>query len=150
MTDLVEGTGLVAKDGKATGEMARWMKQQSRGAAALQTGVAGKAAKTQTYEQSWLIEYPDNKDYRVVINAALARTITGVTTRSSTGTCTVTVKINTTALGGTANSVTTTESTQAHSSANALAVGDDIVLTVSANSSAENVSVTLIGTVDLA
>jgi hypothetical protein len=147
MSDLVEGTGLVAKDGTATGEMARWMKKSARDAAALG---AGKAAKSQTWEQSWLIEFPDNKDYRVVVNSALARTITGVTTRSSTGTCTLTVKINTTALGGTANSVTSTESTQAHTSANAVAVGDDIVFTVSANSSAENVSVTLTGTFSLA
>jgi hypothetical protein len=147
MSDLVEGTGLVAKDGTATGEMARWMKKSARDAAALG---AGKAAKSQTWEQSWLIEFPDNKDYRVVVNSALARTITGVTTRSSTGTCTLTVKINTTALGGTANSVSSTESTQAHTSANAVAVGDDIVFTVSANSSAENVSVTLTGTLSLA
>jgi hypothetical protein len=147
MTDLVEGTGLVGKDGKATGEMARWMKKSARDAAALG---AGKAAKSQTWEQSWLIEFPDDKDYRVVVNSALARTITGVTTRSSTGTCTLTVKINTTALGGTANSVSSTESTQAHTSANAVAVGDDIVFTVSANSAAENVSVTLTGTLSLA
>jgi hypothetical protein len=147
MSDLVEGTGLVGKDGKATGEMARWMKKSARDAAALG---AGKAAKSQTWEQSWLIEFPDNKDYRVVVNSALARIITGVTTRSSSGTCTLTVKINTTALGGTANSVSSTESTQAHTSANAVAVGDDIVFTVSANSSAENVSVTLTGTLSLA
>jgi hypothetical protein len=147
MSDLVEGTGLVAKDGTATGEMARWMKKSARDAAALGSG---KAAKSQTWEQSWLIEFPDNKDYRVVVNSALARTITGVTTRSSAGTCTLTVKINTTALGGTANSVSSTESTQSHSSANAVAVGDDIVFTVSANSAAENVSVTLTGTMSLA
>jgi hypothetical protein len=123
------------------------MKKSARDAAALG---AGKAAKSQTWEQSWLIEFPDNKDYRVVVNSALARTITGVTTRSSSGTCTLTVKINTTALGGTANSVSSTESTQAHSSANEVAAGDDIVLTVSANSSAENVSVTLTGAFSLA
>jgi hypothetical protein len=147
MSDLVEGTGLVDAKGKASGEMARWMKKSARDAAALG---AGKAAKSQTWEQSWLIEFPDNKDYRVVVNSALARIITGVTTRSSSGTCTLTVKINTTALGGTANSVSSTESTQAHTSANAVAVGDDIVFTVSANSSAENVSVTLTGTLSLA
>jgi hypothetical protein len=111
---------------------------------------AGKAAKSQVYEQSFLLKFPDNGDERVVINAALARTITGVTTRSSSGTCTLTVKINTTALGGTANSVSTSESTQTHSSANVVAEGDDVVLTISSNSSAENVSVTLTGTLTLA
>jgi hypothetical protein len=127
--------------------MHRWMKGQQRQAAELSSG---KASVNQTWEQSWLIEFADNKDYRVVINSALARTITGVTTRSSSGTCTLTVKINTTALGGTANSVSTSEQTQSHSSDNAVAVGDDIVLTVSSNSGAENVSVTLTGTLTLA
>lgn len=147
MADLVTGAGLVAKNGTATGEMQRWMKDQARSAAELN---AGKAVKTQTWEQSWLIEYADDKDYRVVVNSALARTITGVTTRSNAGTCTLTVKINTTALGGTANSVSTTEQTQAHASANTVAAGDDIVLTISSNSIAENVSVTLTGTLTLA
>lgn len=111
---------------------------------------AGKASVTQTFEQSWIIEYPEDKDYRVVVNAALARTITSVTTKSSTGTCTLTVKINSTALGGTANSVSTTEQSQAHSSANEIAAGDDLVLTVSSVSSCENVSITVSGTLTLA
>lgn len=147
MADLVQGTGLVAKDGTASGEMQRWMKAQSRSAAELN---AGKAAKAQTWEQSFLIEYPEDKDYRVVVNAAVARTITGVTTRTGSGTCTVTAKINTTALGGTANSASTGEQTQAHSSANEVAAGDDIVLTVSASASPTMLSVTLSGTLMLA
>lgn len=147
------GNGVLStiRSANASGAISKDLKdeldRQSRAARDLSTG---KAAKTQTWEQSWLIEFPDNKDYRVVVNSALARKITGVTTRSSAGTCTLTVKINTTALGGTANSVSSTESTQSHSSANAVSVGDDIVFTVSANSSAENVSVTLTGTLDLA
>jgi hypothetical protein len=148
MTDSVLST---IRSANASGAISKELKdeldRQSRASRALG---AGKAAKSQVYEQSFLLKFPDNGDERVVINAALARTITSVTTRSSTGTCNLTVKINTTALGGTANSVSSTESTQAHSSANAVAVGDDIVFTVSANSSAENVSVTLTGTLSLA
>lgn len=121
-----------------------------RSLATLRTEVAGKASATQTWEQSWLIEYPEAKDYRVVLNADLARTITKVTTRSSAGTCTLTVKINSTALGGSVNSVSTTEQSQVHSSANAVAVGDDIVLAPSSVSSAEMVSVTISGTMTLA
>jgi len=111
---------------------------------------AGRAVLTQTWEQSWLIEAPEAKDYRVVVDAAVARTITEVTTICTTGTCTLTVKINTTALGGTANSVSTTEQSQAHSTSNAVAAGDDIVLTVSSVSGAEMVSVKLSGTLSLA
>jgi hypothetical protein len=144
---LVGTFQIAGQGGGVTGEMHRWMQGQQRQAAELSSG---KASVNQTWEQSWLIEFADNKDYRVVINSALARTITGVTTRSSAGTCTLTVKVNTTALGGTANSVSTSEQTQSHSSANAVAVGDDIVLTVSSNSGAENVSVTLTGTLTLA
>lgn len=147
MTDLVGTFQIAGQGGQVSGEMRRWMKDQQRTAAGIS---AAKAAKTQTWEQSWLIEFADDKDYRVVVNSALARTITSVTTRSSTGTCTLTVKIGTTALGGTANSVSTSEQTQAHSSANAVAVGDDIVLTVSANAGAEDVSVTLAGSLTLA
>ena len=55
----------------------------------------------------------------------------------------LTGKINATALGGTANSVSTSESEQTHTTDNAVAVGDDVVLTVSSNSGAENVSVTV-------
>ena len=138
---------LVGKDGKPSTETHRFLKSV---AAELNSQNAAKAAKVQTWEQSWFIEIADNKDYRVVVNAALARTITGVTTRSSTGTCTLTVRINATALGGTVNSVSTTEQTRTHTSANAVAVGDDIVFSITSNSAAENISVTLTGTLTLA
>ena len=109
-----------------------------------------KASVSQTWEQTFLVEYPEEQDYKVVVKAALARTITSVTTICATGTATLTVKINSTALGGTANSVSTSEQSQEHTTANAVAAGDDIVFTFSAVSSAERVSVTLSGTLTLA
>lgn len=111
---------------------------------------AGRAVASQAWEQSWLILTPDDGDYRVVVDAAVARTITEVTTICTTGTSTLTVKINTTALGGTANSVSSSEQSQAHASSNSVAVGDDIVLTFSSTSAAENVSVKISGTLSLA
>lgn len=147
MADLVGSFKIAGDGGAVSGEMHRWMKDQARRGAALD---AGKAAKTQSWEQSWLIEYPENKDYLVVVNSAIAREITSVTTRTSSGTCTVTAKINTTALGGSANAASSTEQTQSHSSANAVAAGDDIVLTISASSSPVALSVTLSGTLSLA
>lgn len=102
------------------------------------------AAQTQTTEQiSGFIAAPSNKDYRIVLDMKHAGTITEVTTRSASGTCTATFKINTTALGGTANSVSSTESTQSHSSANTIAAGDDIVLTISSNSSCADMAFTI-------
>lgn len=78
------------------------------------------------------ISSPSNKDYRIVIKSPFGGTITETTTRCASGTATFTFKINTTALGGTANSVSSSEQSQTHSSNNVFAAGDDIVITVSA------------------
>lgn len=86
-------------------------------------------------EFSVFIAFPANKDYRLQLKATEARTITEVVTRSASGTCTATVKVDSTALGGSANSVSSSEQSQAHSSSNTWGVGQDIVLTVSSNSS---------------
>jgi hypothetical protein len=99
--------------------------------------------REQTYSTSVFIESPSDKDYRLSLNIPKAITITQVTTRSVSGTCTATVKINSTALGGTPNSVSSTEDVQTHSSANVASAGDDIVLTISSNSSCEDMSLTI-------
>lgn len=136
-----------AKTGQQTTQTKRYL--ESIGAS-VNDLVDGKAAISQSWEQSFLIDYPESKDYRVVVAAALARTITAVTTRSAVGTGTLTVKINSTALGGSTNSVSTTEQTRAHTSANELAAGDDIVFTLaSVTSTAERFSITLSGTITL-
>lgn len=94
---------------------------------------ANVAAKTIKDWISILIEAPANQDYVIARNLPVGCTVNSITTKSASGTCTLTGKINTTALGGTANSVSSTETTQTHSSANVAAAGDDLVLTVSAN-----------------
>lgn len=80
-------------------------------------------------------------DYRIVIKLSHAITITETTTRCVSGTATATFKINTTALGGTANSVSSSEQSRAHASANAAVAGDDLVLTISSASSLEDLSI---------
>jgi len=98
-------------------------------------GAAG-AGVTQTKEGiGGYIGTVADKDYRIVLKAPHAGTITETTTRSESGTCTATFKVNTTALGGTTNSASTSEQSQAHSTSNTFAEGDDIVLTLSSNSS---------------
>jgi hypothetical protein len=92
---------------------------------------------------SGLIPLPVDSSYKLIVKAPYAGTITEVTTISASGTCTATFKINTTALGGTANSVSSTEESQAHASANAFVAGDDIVLTVSANATCVDMSFTI-------
>lgn len=101
------------------------------------------SAITYTDAMAWLIPSPTDSDYRVVVKIPFGGTITEVVTRSTSGTCTLTVKVNTTALGGTANSVSTSEQAQAHASTNTFAADDDIVLTVSSNSSCLKMSVTI-------
>lgn len=88
------------------------------------------------------IETPDDKTYDIIPDAKFAFEINETTTDCSTGTATVTWKINGVALGGTANSASTTKQTQAHTSANTVAVGDVVSITVSANSSCENLATT--------
>lgn len=92
---------------------------------------------------AYFIAYPSNKDYRLVVNAPWPGSIEEVTTRCESGSCTATTKINTTALGGTANSVTTSEQSQAHTTSNTFAAGDDIVLTISSNASCVGMSYTM-------
>lgn len=92
---------------------------------------------------SGVIERPVDGDYRLLVNVPYGFTISSITTRSASGTCTATFKINTTALGGTANAVSTSEVTQAQASANVLAAGDDLVCTISSNASCTFMSFTV-------
>lgn len=98
---------------------------------------------SQTDFFSCVIEYPEDGDYRFIVNAPYAFTVNEVTTISASGTATATFKINTTALGGGSNSVSTSEATVTHSSANSVSVGDDFVMTLSASTSVEFLTITV-------
>ena len=116
----------------------------------LNSAIDEKADKDQVTFGSWLIPAPEDKDYPVIVNCPVAFTITDVTTRTSAGTATVTVKINSTALGGSPNSASTSESTESHSSDNEVGVGDSITITVGDTNDAEDLTVTIAGTRELA
>lgn len=79
-----------------------------------------------------------NKDYNVFLNMPFAGRIIQTKTKSTGGTCTAQFKINSTSLGGGANSVSSSGDTVSHTSNNYFAAGDRIVLTTSANSSCVN------------
>lgn len=104
---------------------------------------AGVAAKTIVDCISGIIVAPTDGDYRLVVKIPFGGTITEAVTRSTAGTGTGTFKVNTTALGGTANSISTSEQAQAHASTNTFAADDDVVLTISSASSLANLSFTL-------
>lgn len=83
------------------------------------------------------------RDYPLVLKCGVAFRITNVVSKCASGTATATVKIDTAALGGTANSVSSTEQDQVHASANTVAVGADVVVTFTAG--AVDPQLTLIG-----
>lgn len=103
--------------------------------------ISGKSVATDT--MSGFIGAPADKSYTLVLKCPFGGTINETVTKSASGTCTATFKINTTALGGTANSVSSSEQTQAHASANTFVAGDDIVLTISSNSSCLDMAFTI-------
>jgi hypothetical protein len=74
------------------------------------------------------------------LDSPFACTITATTTICTSGTCTATFQINGTNIGGSANSVSTTQTTQTHSSSNLVNVGDNISIVISSNASCANMS----------
>lgn len=102
----------------------------------------GAAGTSQTGEPFYglILGALSDRDYRIVLKAAHGGTITETVTRSVSGTATATFKINTTGLGGTANSVSSSEDAQAHASANVFVADDDIVITISSNAACADMS----------
>lgn len=102
------------------------------------------AALSQTGEfVSGQIRAPLNQDYRLIVKIPHGGTITETVTRSEAGTCTATFKVNTTALGGTANSVSSSEQAQAQASSNTFVTDDDIVVTISSSTGCVGMSFTI-------
>jgi len=81
------------------------------------------------------IAFPTDGTYTIVLDSKYAKTILQLTVQSAAGTSTLTPKINSTPLGGGANSVTTTKASVSHSSANAMSVSDKLIFVLSGTSS---------------
>lgn len=84
-----------------------------------------------------------NGDITIIGKSSRKRKITATATKAGGGTATFTFKIDGVALGGTANSVSASEQSQAHSSANTLDVGETLSVTVSSASSCTDVWVSI-------
>jgi hypothetical protein len=89
---------------------------------------------------STTIAAPASGDYTLIDSVPFAYKILNVRSICTTGTATATSKINSTPLGGTANSVSSAAQVQAHSTANTMAVGDDLVVTLSSVTGAANIT----------
>lgn len=128
----------ILPDGRPTPDFYRWMQDVDR---ALKSTIDFIDTPVPIPEIEMLeqwpygVAFPANGDYVIIQNNDVERTFTATVSDCDSGTCTATFKINTTALGGSANSVSSTEQNQAHASANVLGVGDDLVMTISSNSS---------------
>ena len=96
-------------------------------------------AMTVTDCVSGIIQYPEAQDYVVWINVPFAITVLTMTTLCSTGSCTLTANKNGTAITGLANSVSTTRVTNTATAGNVFAAGNDLRLSASSISGAENV-----------
>jgi hypothetical protein len=80
-------------------------------------------------------------DYNFIPNVPHAGAITAIRTIADSGTCTLTMKVGSTALGGTANSVSSSNQEQAHTTSNTFSIGNLIKGTVSSNSACTNMTV---------
>jgi hypothetical protein len=109
----------------------------------------GVVKQTQTWEVNFQVAKVTTNPIRVIQESIKSRTVTSVVTDCASGTCTLTGAIEGVSLGGTANSVSTTKTSQAHSSANVVAVGEDLVFTPSSVSSCLDMYVSVRGTYNL-
>lgn len=96
-----------------------------------------------TEAKSTLIQTVADQDYYLMLDIPQDIEITRVITRSISGTCTATVNINGTPLGGTANSVSTAQNIQAHNTANEASAGDDVSVTISSNAACSDMSIVI-------
>lgn len=125
--------GFTTKDGGLSTAGYQFLQSLYQGAAAALSGVG--TVQSQQEAIDFTIESPDNQDYLFEINAPYGYTITQVDSDCRSGSCTATTKIGGTALGGGANSVSTTLQSKTHSSSNTIAAGGTSVVTISSNSS---------------
>jgi hypothetical protein len=109
--------------------------------ASAQRTTLSAATRAQTEFGSWYFPSVTDKTYKIIVKIPYAITITNMTTVCESGTCTLTGKVNSSAFSGSANSVSSSETSQSHSSS--VSANDDIQLTVSSNSSCVGMSVTI-------
>lgn len=107
------------------------------------------ATITIDWQETIHIERAKNDTITIIGNSHYEWTITDVVAISDSGTCTLTISIDGTDLGGSSNSVSTTESVENHTTDNVVNAGDDIEYTIASNSNCKHISITLQGTRNL-
>ena len=139
---LVSGNGLIDP------VWLRWLRSVWRMVQTHDTAVTGfatsKAGTLQRWAHSVLIEAPANQSY-VYPRLGVEGYITTVIAKTSSGSCDVTVSIDDNDLAGDVTSASTTLVETDHGIENLMVTDSDITITVSNNSSAADLSVTIIG-----
>lgn len=120
-------------------EVRRFLDDLSRGNTSLS---ATKAGLEQTDFISGHIRTPLAQDYRIIEKIPYGMTFTGFTAKTSAGTITATLKINSTAITTGAINVTSSQASVTPTAANVAVAGDALVLTLSSLSSALDLSFT--------
>lgn len=139
LTPVPQPDALIDKRGGVTTTFYKFLTSISDGINSAVAGIANVSFLT-NQRDVLTITSPLNRDYQIEIESPFAYSITKITTVCTAGTCTLTFKIAGVALGGGANSVSTTKNIKTHSSANAVAVGNAVVATVSANAGCANLT----------
>lgn len=124
---------LLDPQGNISDRFYQWLGSIQQGIVGAFDGIGNVQAQQEAID--FTIESPDNQDYLFEIDAPYGYTITKVESKCRSGTCTATTKIGVTALGGGANSVSTTLQSKTHTSDNVIAAAGTSVVTISANSS---------------
>lgn len=124
-------------------EVRAFLDKMDKDLASITTTQIGAAGTTQADDRSGIIALPSNKDYRITERIPSGWTLTRLTTKTASGSCTVTLKINSIAVTGGAIATTSTQQSSTLTAANVTAEGDVLVITVSSNSSAVDLSFTI-------
>lgn len=124
---------LLDPQGNISDRFYQWLQNLQQGLANTISNVASVQSQQEVID--FTIESPDEQDYLFEINAPYGYSITKVDSDCRSGSCTATTKIGGTALGGGANSVSTTLDSKTHSSDNVIAAAGTSVVTISSNSS---------------
>lgn len=145
VSPLPQINGLNDDKGQTTTHHYRWLQDVETAANTAATGITALQTSLAAVTDTFSVLFKDvaNQDYLVWLKVPFALTVVDMTTISASGTCTLVAKKNTTAITGLSNSVSTSEVTNVATAGNVFAAGDDLRLTVSANSACSFMSVTV-------
>lgn len=120
----------------------RFLMAEKRTLAAAAQTLTGKASATQTDTLSVYVVNATNGDMKFLRPFPHGATVTELRTQTVSGSCTVTAKVNTTAMSPDV-SASSSETAQAYSSGNVFLATDNLTITIASNSSAVGLTITL-------